>query len=92
MIVRCCNVLWDVPAYELFPVMEPLFVEVVHRDASVPLASAREQEGLESQPADLVVELQAGRDGGRLAPFHPLVELVVVEQLGPAGLFKFEIK
>jgi hypothetical protein len=79
-------VLWDVPEYELFPVMEPLFVEVVHRDASVPLASAREQEGLEPQLANLIVQLQARGDGGRLAPLHPLVKLVVVEQLSPADL------
>jgi len=64
--------------------MEPLLVEVLHRDASVALASAREEEGLEPQLANLIVQLQAGRDGSRLAPLHPLVKLVVVEQLGPA--------
>lgn len=64
--------------------MEPLLVEVLHRDASVPLTSAREQEGLEPKPANLIVQLPAGGDGGSLASLHPLVKLVVVEQLSPA--------
>ena len=51
-----------IPEDELVPVVEPLFVEVVHRDATVPLASAREQDGLESEIENLLVQLQAGGD------------------------------
>lgn len=73
-----------IPEDELVPIMEPLFLEVVHRDALVPLAPAREQKDLESQLANLLVQLQAGGDRRRLSPLHPLVELVMVEQLNPA--------
>ena len=73
-----------IPEDELVPVVEPLFVEVVHRDATVPLASAREQDGLESELENLHVQLQAGGDRRRLPPLHPLVKLEVVEQFKPA--------
>ena len=64
--------------------MEPLFLEVLLGDALVPLASAREQEGLEPKLANLIVQLQAGGDRTRLAPLHPPVELLVVEQFKSA--------
>lgn len=64
--------------------MEPLFLEIVHRDALVALAPAGEQEGLEPQVADLLVELQAGGDRRRLPLLHPPVEFPVVEQFEPA--------
>ena len=51
-----------IPEDELIPVVEPLFVEVVDRDATVPLASAREQDDLESELENLLVQLQAGGD------------------------------
>lgn len=67
--------------------MEALLLEIVDGDAVVPLAAAREQEGLESKVANLIVQLQAGGDRRRLPPLHPLVEFPVVEQFEPA-IFK----
>jgi hypothetical protein len=64
--------------------MEALFAEVLRGDAPVGLAPAGEQERLEPEAANLVVEVQAGLDGQRLAPLHPLAERVVVEQFEPA--------
>ena len=59
----------------LVPIMETLFLHILHRDALVPLASALEQEGFEPQLVKLTVQLEAGEDRMPLAPLHSLVKL-----------------
>lgn len=77
--------LWNLPQYELVPILESNIDEVVNSNITMFLGSSRQQEHLKSQITDLVIELQAGIYCRSSALLNPLVKLSMIKKLQAAS-------